>query len=500
MGTNTQVTLRSLFQDMTLPDVPVCDITEDSREVVAGSIFVAREGEHFNGCAFIEKAVLNGAVAVLVDSASAVQQTVGIPVITLDNMAQKVGAVAAKIFANAAEKLQIIGVTGTNGKTSCAHYITQCLTALGVKSYIVGTVGNGDPQNLSEASRTTPDACRLHRMLAQFYAEGARAVVMEVSSHALEQGRVNGVPFNLVAYTNLSRDHLDYHGTMQAYAAAKAKLFTQFDAPHQVFNLDDEYSSALHAQCNSKHPQRVAGYGLKNGDLHLQDRALAEQGLSFTLKLREQSVAVSTALIGQFNLSNLLLTATALDCLGYEAAQISRCLAQLKPVPGRMEVVPGEHSALPQPLCLVDYAHTPDALQKVLQASRVHCEGQLYAVFGCGGDRDGGKRALMASVAEREADVTIVTSDNPRTESPQQIVEDVCQGFGAESEYQVIVDRRAAIFAAVAQASAADVVVIAGKGHEDYQEIMGVKHPFLDRNIVEQALKARVEKKSEGLS
>jgi UDP-N-acetylmuramoyl-L-alanyl-D-glutamate--2,6-diaminopimelate ligase len=491
-------------------EIRVTGICEDSRQIQPGDVFVARDGENFKGTQYISAAIDNGAVTVLVDQNSieqmpAIATRYPVPVIAIENLHFYVGNIAADVYDNVTAKMQVIGVTGTNGKTSCAHYIAQALNKLSVTSFIIGTLGNGHPDHLLEAQRTTPDACALHRLFADFYQQGAKAVVMEVSSHALDQGRVQGVQFDVVSYTNLSRDHLDYHHSMQAYADAKARLFTEYDSQHRILNLDDEYNRALRDTFNDKQLNSMISY-CENDD---QDAAIwaenlnLHNGLNFTLATVCEKLTVNTQLLGKFNLANLLLCSAVLKALGFSLVQIQQSLNALLPVPGRMQKVSlpaaagNAQSEDNIPMCVVDYAHTPDALEKALQASRVHTLGRLIAVFGCGGDRDTGKRAEMAKVAEQFADFSVVTSDNPRTENPESIIEMIVSGIANTDRHQVICDRKEAINQTVLTAQKGDVVLIAGKGHEDYQEIMNVKHPFLDAQIVEQALLARCK---EGVS
>ncbi len=485
-------------------EIQVTGICEDSRHIKSGDIFVARDGEHFKGTHYIDASIGNGAIAVLVDQRSidltpALASEHQVPVIAIENLHFNVGKIAAEVFDNITAKMKIIGVTGTNGKTSCAHYIAQALNKLSVTSYIVGTLGNGHPDHLQEAQRTTPDACALHSLFADFYVQGVQAIIMEVSSHALDQGRVQGVQFDVVSYTNLSRDHLDYHNTMQSYADAKAKLFTEYHSEHRILNLDDPYNRALHDTLNDQQLTSVMSYcenDSQTADMWAEDLSLVN-GLRFTLATASEKLAVNTQLLGKFNLANLLLCSAVLKALGYSLLQIQQRLNDLRPVPGRMQKVSlavASHSSSDSenmPMCVVDYAHTPDALEKALQASRVHTQGKLIAVFGCGGDRDTGKRAEMAKVADQFADFSVVTSDNPRTEDPDSIIKMIVEGITNKAAHQVICDRREAIKQTVLNAQEDDVVLIAGKGHEDYQEIMNVKHPFLDAQEVEQALLIR---------
>ena len=500
--------------------IQVTGICEDSRNIKAGDIFVARDGEHFKGTEYITAAIANGAIAVLIDQSSidqapSIANQFAVPVIAIENLHFSVGNIASAVFGNVTEQMTIIGVTGTNGKTSCAHYLAQALNSLCVTSFIIGTLGNGHPDHLLEAQRTTPDACALHRLFADFYQQGAKAVVMEVSSHALDQGRVQGVQFDVVSYTNLSRDHLDYHHSMQAYAQAKAALFTEYDSQHRILNLDDQYNRELKDSLSDSQLSSVISYcenDKQNADMWAENLSLVK-GLSFTLATKAEKVAVNTQLLGKFNLANLLLCSAVLKALDYSLEQIQKSLNALNPVPGRMQKVSlnvslgaqseNEKDTANSPMCVVDYAHTPDALEKALQASRVHTQDKLIVVFGCGGDRDTGKRAEMAKVADKFADFSIVTSDNPRTEDPEAIIEMIVAGIAGiagingNDRYQVICDRKEAISRTVLTAGSGDVVLIAGKGHEDYQEIMNVKHPFLDANIVEQAL---VKRRTEGVN
>ncbi|EPJ46084.1 MAG: hypothetical protein OFPI_35270 [Osedax symbiont Rs2] len=475
--------------------IAVTGIKEDSRNIAPGDLFVARDGECFKGTDYIAKAVSNGAVAVLVNKSTQFPCAIDlhsftVPVIALQSLCDRVGEIAARVFDNVACKLNIIGITGTNGKTSCAHYIAQALNSLKVKTFIIGTLGNGDPSALQEASRTTPDACALQQMFAEFYHAGAQTVVMEVSSHALEQGRVNGGAFKGGAFTNLSRDHLDYHGTMQAYGKAKGRLFTDYPVEHRVLNLDDAYNRQLLASLSVAQRDSTVTFSEslnEKADAGAANCSL-DNGLQFCVKHGQTNVDIKSQLLGKFNLANLLLTYLVLERLGYTQRQIQSSLSLLQPVPGRMQNVVESPS---QPLCIVDYAHTPDALEKALQASRVHCSGKLTLVFGCGGDRDNGKRAEMAKVAQRFADSVIVTSDNPRTEEPLQIIDMITAGFTKGAAYTVISDRKAAIVAAINCAVVGDLVLVAGKGHEDYQEIMGHKEYFLDAQVVALALTER---------
>ncbi|SIT09433.1 UDP-N-acetylmuramoyl-L-alanyl-D-glutamate--2,6-diaminopimelate ligase [Neptunomonas antarctica] len=489
----------------------VMGLSSDSRHVQPGDLFVARDGITHRGVDFIEQAVDAGAIAAVVEAWTTSQDDLscfGIPVIRIENLADKAGVFAAAMLGQPSTKMTLIGVTGTNGKTSCAHYIAQALTALGTKTALIGTVGNGFPDALNTATHTTPDAITVQRLLSDFYAQGAQAVVMEVSSHALDQGRVSGVQFDVVALTNLSRDHLDYHGSMDAYAEAKSLLFTTKNVAigvvHKkrniVLNADDDFGRQLARQLtagnvpfclfssdlnNTQLTNTELNSGvLKQADVAVNQCVLSRLGVQLSLTIPGGRVRFEAPVVGDFNVSNLLLTVSVLSQLDLSAAQIEMAMAQVSAVPGRMECL----TCAGRPAVVIDYAHTPDALEKALLAARKHCSQQLWIVFGCGGDRDTGKRAEMAAIAEQFADRVVVTSDNPRTESPDAIIEMIMRGFNRPGQVVTLADRYEAINMAMQQASAEDLVLVAGKGHEDYQEIMGVKYPFSDKVVVESLL------------
>ncbi|WP_271273533.1 UDP-N-acetylmuramoyl-L-alanyl-D-glutamate--2,6-diaminopimelate ligase [Aliamphritea hakodatensis] len=481
--------LAPLIHGTDLNDVQISALTLDSRTVQPGMLFFARSGVAHRGCDFILDAQAKGAAAVVVSAADwqagfTGQDQVTVPVIQADDIDAATGALAAAFYGRPGEQLKVIGVTGTNGKTSCAHYIAQGLNALGEKTALIGTVGNGLLDDLKPATHTTPDAVSLHALLAGFVAGGATAVVMEVSSHALDQQRVAGLAFDVAAFTNLSRDHLDYHGDMQGYFAAKARLFTELNVPGQVINLDDEYGRQLKALANGR---SVTTFGESaDAAVMASEVVLNSHGIAAELTTPWGALSVKSPLLGRFNLSNLLLTIGVLGELSFTANQIEAAIAGIHAVPGRMQAVQNE-----QPLVLVDYAHTPDALEKALQAVVDYCRGDLVCVFGCGGDRDNGKRPQMAKVAESLADKLVVTSDNPRTEEPESIIDMVVAGLQQDTAFTRIADRREAIEHAVASLQQNDILLIAGKGHEDYQEVNGVRLPFDDVKVARHALNLR---------
>jgi UDP-N-acetylmuramoyl-L-alanyl-D-glutamate--2,6-diaminopimelate ligase len=395
-----------------------------------------------------------------------------------------VGRIADRFFNWPSSQLRITGITGTNGKTTCAYLLAQCLEHLGLAAAYIGTIGWGRPAALAEPTHTTPDAVTVHRTLAQLRSSGVREVAMEVSSHALDQSRVDGVRFHVAAFTNLTRDHLDYHGSMQEYGAAKARLFQAADLKHLVINIGDEFGRALareHAGGASLIAVWVGAAGsgwLADRSLHATQVRMETRGIAMELDGSFGKFTVKTQLMGRFNAENSLVVLGCLLSLGVSLEEAAKVLAACQPAPGRMEVIKAD--AANKPTVVVDYAHTPDALAKALSAAREHCAGALWCVFGCGGDRDAGKRPVMGGIAESLADQIIVTDDNPRSEDPQAITRDILKGIKTQS-VRVIHDRGAAIAAALLEAQAIDLVLIAGKGHEDYQIYGETRRSFSDR-------------------
>jgi len=449
-------------------------ITADSRKVQAGSLFLAYPGVHSDGRNYIAQAIQAGAAAVVWESSGFVWNpawniaNAGVP-----DLKEQVSDIAAEYYAHPSRKLSMVGVTGTNGKTSVSQWIAQALTALGQKTAVIGTIGNGFVDAQHEASNTTPDAILLQGMLADYAAQGASAVAMEVSSHGLHQGRVNSVEFDVAVLTNLSRDHLDYHETMEEYAAAKELLFTWPGLRMSVINADDAFGRRIAAKLNAQ-TKPLLTYGIAEGDVRAVSLQLHQQGLTMQVTTSQGDALVNAAVLGRFNAYNVLAVLAALLALKVDLQAAVAAIAKIRPVPGRMQQFGGGD----KPLVVVDYAHTPDALEKVLSTLREQTTARLICVFGCGGDRDSGKRPLMGAVAARLADSVIVTSDNPRSEDPAGIIEQVVSGI--EGAYLAEPDRAAAIRQAVQSARDGDIVLVAGKGHEDYQEIAGVKTPFSD--------------------
>jgi len=465
--------------------VKAADITADSRKVQTGSVFLAYRGEHADGRQYIQHAINQGAAAVLWErDGYQWNPQWQLPNVAVDSLRSEAGMIANDFYGQPSQRLWMIGVTGTNGKTSCSHWLARALSALGRKTAIVGTLGNGFPGALSAAINTTPDPILLHGMLAHYLKQGATAAAMEVSSHGLDQGRVNGVHFDIAVLTNLSRDHLDYHGDMDAYASAKKQLLYWDGLSCSVLNSDDELGSEI-AQDLLGQGKRVLTYGLESGEVRGSQLRFSEQGLAMQITTPYGQAHLQAGLLGRFNAYNLLAVLATLLASDVSLQQAVNVLTQVQPVTGRMQQVGGGN----QPLVVIDYAHTPDALEKVLIALREQTKGRLLCVFGCGGNRDQGKRPLMGEVACRLADEVIVTSDNPRHENPAGIIAAIVSGM--HGNYQIERDRAAAITLAIKAAKPGDIVLVAGKGHEDYQDVAGVKYPFSDQEVVKQLLEPR---------
>ena len=476
--------------------VNITRLVSDSRAVQAGDTFVAYPGAQADGRHYIAQAVARGANAVLWDAHDFNwNPDWNVPHLAVKDLRHQAGLIANQIYGQPSQKLWMVGVTGTNGKTSISHWLAKTFSALGRKSAVLGTLGNGFSGELQATANTTPDALLVHGLLAEYEQHGAKAAVMEVSSHALTQGRVNGVHYDVALLTNLTRDHLDYHGDMQSYAAAKRRLFDWEHLKYAVLNLDDAFGAEL-AESLQDGSVEVIGYGMDDESLKLAERLgirmvygnlsqMDALGLTLQLHTSWGAAVLQSKLIGRFNASNLMGALAVLLVSETDIDAAVRELGMQKAVAGRMQTLGGKDV----PAVVVDYAHTPDALEKVLLTLREVTErsgGKVICVFGCGGDRDRGKRPMMGMVASKFADVRIITSDNPRSEEPHAIIEAISQGM--QGEYQVIEDRAKAITHAISRAQPEDTVLLAGKGHEDYQEIKGVRYPFSDSEIAHRAL------------
>jgi UDP-N-acetylmuramoyl-L-alanyl-D-glutamate--2,6-diaminopimelate ligase len=462
-------------------DVPVRALAIDSRMVQPGDLFIAYPGVAADGRRFVGDAVARGAAAVLYEADGFAAPAVGVPCVGVPDLRRRLGTIADRFYASPSHELTVVGVTGTNGKTTCTQLLAQALDEPERRCGIIGTLGYGFPGALDTSLHTTPDAVTVHRLLREFRDAGAGYVSMEVSSHALDQGRVNAVAFNVAVFTNLTRDHLDYHGDMQAYGAAKAGLFAVPGLKTAVINADDAFGRALLNRFGRD--IRVVTYGLESGGVKARSLNLSPKGIALRIASPAGPARLTSPLLGRFNAYNLLAAFATLLALGIGPADAAHHLSRARPAAGRMERFGGRGGA---PLVVVDYAHTPDAIEQVLMALRAHTSGKLVCVFGCGGDRDRGKRPQMGRIAESLADRVILTDDNPRTEDPEAIVAEIQAGMSNPAT--VIRERREAIAHAIAAAGPADIVLVAGKGHEDYQQVGQERLPYSDRSTVRELL------------
>ncbi|MEB4592102.1 UDP-N-acetylmuramoyl-L-alanyl-D-glutamate--2,6-diaminopimelate ligase [Candidatus Thiothrix sp. Deng01] len=476
------------------PDIKVSGLTLDNRKIQPGMVFVAVRGTRQHGLDHAEAAVRAGAVAVLYEPENGLQQPpLSVELVPVPSLREHLGTLADRFNSSPSASLFMVGVTGTDGKTSVSHFVAEAMNAAGAPaSAVIGTLGIGLPGALKPATHTTPDALTVHALLRELREEGFSSVAMEVSSHALDQGRVNGVRFDVAVLTNLTRDHLDYHGTVEAYAEAKRRLFHWPDLKAAVLNLDDPFGCRLAEELREK-PVRLIGYGVGDPGAYPPDTLVAvdpvfdHAGISATVVAGQHRGQLSAPVLGRFNLHNLLAALGVLLAAGMDFSDALQRLQRVQVVPGRMERVTASDAT--GQLVVVDYAHTPGALEQVLQAVRVHTRGRLLCVFGCGGDRDRGKRPLMAQKAESGADVVIITDDNPRSEDSQQIFEDIMQGITNKKGVTCEHDRSRAIRLAISQAQPGDTVLIAGKGHEAVQILANGVTPFDDRVQAMQALR-----------
>ena len=468
-------------------DVEITHIAVDSRKIKQGGVFFAVAGSMQHGLLYAEQVRQQGAVAIVYDPAKQGAELAAyvqkLPLLAVENLAEKLGSIAARFYAQPAQHLHIIGITGTNGKTSCSQFLAQAMQDCGV----IGTLGWGLYPDLHSSRNTTPDAFEIQKILACFVNDGIAAVAMEVSSHGLAQGRVNAIKFDGAIFNNLSRDHLDYHGSMEAYFQIKLELVKWPDLSFVVVNLDDAYAQRVLAAIPSG--VRVLTYSLQDNNaasIKARNIKYTLTGIACDVLWQGEQAQLKVGLLGDFNLQNILAVLAVLLEKGSPLQECLVAIQSIKPVTGRMECFTGGTG---KPLVVVDYAHTPDALNKVLTTLRQHCKAKLSVVFGCGGDRDKGKRTEMGAIAEQLADQVIVTDDNPRFEDGQSIINQIIAGLEMH-KVTVINDRKTAIERGISASSDIDVVLVAGKGHEDYQELKGVKYPFSDREIVRELLAA----------
>ena len=460
----------------------------DSRQIKQGDIFVACQGEYSDGRSYIPAAIANGAAFVFWDDDGnfAWNSEWKVPNQGIKDLKHRAGMLAAQVYGNVSDDLKVWGVTGTNGKTSITQWLAQAADLLGEKTTIIGTVGNGFWGALEETTHTTPAPVDVQTLLYRFRQQGATAAAMEVSSHGLDQSRVNGVPFRSAIFTNLTRDHLDYHGTMEAYGAIKSRLFYWHGLKHAIINMDDEYGAELIGRLKKDCPDlAVYGYGFsEHADIRIVHFTASSDGMEAVFQTPWGEGRCRTRLLGRFNAQNLAACIALLCANGYPLDKVLNVLAKIRPASGRMDCIMNSG----KPLVVVDYAHTPDALEKALSTlQEIKPQGAaLWCVFGCGGNRDRGKRPLMGSAAAQGADKVVITSDNPRMEEPQDIIADILPAVPQPALVEA--DRRVAIQTAIRRAAPQDIVLIAGKGHETYQDVQGEKHHFSDFEIAEAAL------------
>ncbi|GAB3680014.1 UDP-N-acetylmuramoyl-L-alanyl-D-glutamate--2,6-diaminopimelate ligase [Salinisphaera aquimarina] len=475
--------------DGAVPSVDVAGVAIDSRAVTPGSLFMAYAGTRAHGLDFVDQAVANGARAIAWDGDHAPDTSV--PAIRVPELAARASAIAGRFFGRPAERLFVAGITGTDGKTSCAWMLARALEELGVHCGYIGTLGAGLPDDLAEATHTTPDPVVVQQWLARLVADAADAVAFEVSSHALHQHRVDGVAFDVAVLTQIGRDHLDYHGDLAAYARAKRRLFEFAGLKYAVLNADDAFGRAWLDALDASVTPIVYGRGdvasLAACHVAIESIETRIDGVVLEVSTHAGSARIESGLVGEFNAMNLAAVLAVLLARGETLTDAAAALAAIDTVPGRMQRI---DARVDQPLVVVDFAHTPGALAQALGAVRAHAEGRVLCVFGCGGDRDRGKRALMGQAAVAGADAVWVTDDNPRSESPQAIVDEILAGIADRTAVQVVHDRGRAIAAAIAAAGVGDVVLIAGKGHETTQQIGSERRPFDDRIEARRALEA----------
>lgn len=461
-------------------DCLIRSLHNDSRLIEAGDAFIAYPGALIDGRFFINEAVAKGAVAVLYDPINLPANVAlpdSLPCVAIPQLTEQLGEIGRRFYSNPGSSMNITGVTGTNGKTTIAYQLAQAHDLLGKKAAYIGTIGQGMVNALLPLNNTTPDALCLQKFLYQYNEQGIETVCMEVSSHALSQHRVDSIAFNQAIYTNLTLDHLDYHHSMEAYAKAKAQLFARPELEWAILNRDDPYQGEM-SRVIQPHVKKLT-YGLHAAcDVHAVKWQMDSLGTEITVRSPWGMHELKIQALGQFNIYNGLALLCSLLACGYDPDEVVRVISQLKSAPGRMELV------INKPSVLVDYAHTPDALDNALSTLSQIKKGQLWVIFGCGGDRDKTKRPIMGEVASRYADHIVITSDNPRSEDPGLIIEDIAQGIPNAVNVVKLLNREEAIAYALNQAEENDIILIAGKGHETYQQIGSVKHVFSDQDVV----------------
>lgn len=496
---NTTMTIATLLRGIAdAPDTAISGIASDTRDVREGYLFLACRGERSHGLDYAAQAIEAGAAAIAYDASTARElPDVGAPLIPVDALRSRLGEIANRFYDYPSQSVKVLAVTGTNGKTTVAWLLAQCLQRLGRACGYAGTLGYGVDELSGGEGMTTPDVVELHRRLGLFRDAGAGYAAVEVSSHALAQDRIDGVAIDTALFTNLSRDHLDYHGDMQAYGEAKASLFLAAGPLRRIVNVDSDFGQALAARCGPDVITVSTGaQGVDRNLPHvvLHTTAATAHGFEVTIDSSWGGGTFNLPLHGEFNVANAALVLAVLLSEGVAVNAASAALAAAEAPPGRLQHVAADSG----PDVFVDYAHTPDAIGSALRALRQHCVGKLWCVFGCGGDRDSGKRPLMARAAESHADRVVVTNDNPRGEAPSSIISAILGGFENPAAATVIEDRGAAIAWAISAAADGDAILVAGKGHENYQLIGNERRDFSDYGVAAAGLAARKGRAEEG--
>jgi UDP-N-acetylmuramoyl-L-alanyl-D-glutamate--2,6-diaminopimelate ligase len=463
-------------------DVHVTGVSEYSGDVERGDLFIAT-----SGLEYVQDAIANGAVAVVYQTlpkAKKIKFDSVVPMFDCEDLVDHIGDIVKRFYGDIDSDIKTIAITGTDGKSSVAYLVVQALEKSHEPCGLIGTLGYGRLGNLKEATHTTPPVSRIAREYAQFHAIGCTAVVIEASSHGIAQKRLQDLPIHTAVLTNITRDHLDYHNSVEEYIQAKAGLFFTHQPKHGVINIDDATGSQWSQQLASLLDVITFSLANTSADVYACDVKYLPEATVMQLSVKQQMINIKVPLLGEFNVLNMLAVAAVLVSMGKDYLAIQDALNSLKAVPGRMQIVTAENAAT----VIIDYAHTPAALFAALNAVRAHCSGKIICVFGCGGNRDVGKRSQMGEVATRYADFTVITSDNPRNEDPQDIISQIAEGCHEGDNYTIIVDREEAIIGALKMASDNDAVLIAGKGHEKYQYINNKKIAFDDVDIATQAL------------